>query len=160
MRDNERRLAWIESLIGAQPNLVPRSNVVTVSSAHGPLALPFASVEEIVPASFLRPFAFLPAWFCGTVVRGGDLYPVLDLGGAQEARASIVLVSDDERACGFRFAGAPQVVDLDTVGALADLAEEEKPLPFPLRAAKRFEGPAGPTLLLDVPAVLRARCDA
>ncbi|HIW75449.1 MULTISPECIES: hypothetical protein [Gordonibacter] len=160
MRDNERRLAWIESLIGARPNLVPRSNVVTVSSDHGPLALPFAFIEEIVPGSSLRPFAFLPAWFCGTVARGVDLYPVLNLGGAPQARTSIALVSHDERACGFRFSGAPQVVDLDTVGAVTNLAEGEIPLPFPLSASKRFEGPAGPTLLLDVPATLRALCEA
>lgn len=160
MRNKERRIAWIESLIGAQPTLAPRANVVTVSSELGPLALPFDAIEEIVPGSYLQPFAFLPPWFCGTAVRGSGLYPVVDLGGNREAQACIALASHDERLCGFRFFGSPHVVDLDKAGALIDLAEGEGQLPFPLVASKRFEGPDGPTLLLDMPAIFCALCDA
>lgn len=159
MREKERRLAWIEGLVGAQSNPAPRANVVTVSSDHGLLALPFDAVKEIIPGSYLQPFAFLPPWFCGTAIRGSGLYPVVDLGGNQEARACIALVSHDECLCGFRFFGAPQVVDLEKVGALIELAEGESTLPFPLVASKRFEGPGGRTLLLDMPAILRALCN-
>lgn len=160
MRDKERRLAWIEGLIGTQSNLAPRSNVMTISSDRGPLALSFESIEEVIPGSHLQSFAFLPPWFCGTAVRGADLYPIVDLGGNREARASIALVRHEECLCGFRFFGSPQVVDLDKASSLTDLTEDEGRLPFPLVASKRFEGPEGPSLLLDMPAILRALCDA
>lgn len=159
MRDKERRLAWIETLIGAKPGLTPHANVMTIESDQGLLAFPFEAIEEIIPGTQLQPFAFLPPWFCGTAVRGDGLYPVIDLGGNQKAQASIVLVKHGELFCGFRFFGTPNVIDLDKVGALVDHAKDEGALPFPLVASKRFEGPGGTTLLLDVPAMLRALSD-
>ena len=142
MRDREQRLRWIEKLISGGSERAARSNALVVPTPAGDMAIAFDAIDEVVPASGVRPFAFLPPEFCGVLHRGAELVPVVDAGGG--ATGHVVVVKAKGGLLGLKFHGTPSVANLNEA-ELASVA---------LRMEQRFDGEGLP--VLDVEAAIEA----
>ena len=142
MRDREQRLRWIEKLISGGSERAARSNALVVPTPAGDMAIAFDAIGEVVPASGVRPFAFLPPEFCGVLPRGAELVPVVDAGGGATGHVGVVKA----KGCllGLKFHGTPSVANLNEA-ELASVA---------LRMEQRFDGEGLP--VLDVEAAIEA----
>lgn len=140
MSDREQRLRWIESLISGNQQTPHRSNALVVPTTNGSMAVAFASVEKVVAASEVRPFAFLPREFSGVLPWGYELVPVLDTENfTDEASAHVVIVRSENHLLGLRFVGTPYVVDLD----------ETKHAPLKTCSVQGFDHETLPVLDID-----------
>ncbi len=144
MRDRKQRLNWIENLIGTSYRETERDNALVIPTSSGDMAIAFASIVEVVPASRVQPLALLPDEFCGVLHRGNDLVPVVDTGGRGASQGHVVLTEGRGCPIGFKFSGTPSVVNLDET-EYAALAIERRPAI-----------PADAIPLLDIDAVVDA----
>ncbi|WP_080799777.1 bifunctional autolysin [Arabiibacter massiliensis] len=146
MRDRDQRLRWIEKLIGGSQQDAARANALVIPTVSGPMAIAFASIEEVVAADKVKPLAFLPREFCGVLHRGNELAPVVDAGGAgaEGDAAHVALVRGSGHLLGLRFSGMPYAVNLDEI----------EHAPLEIRFRQEFDPGVMP--VLDVDAVVDA----
>ena len=123
MRDRDQRLHWIEKLIGASYQGEDRRNALVIPTAIGDMAIEFPAIVEVLPGARVQPLAFLPEDFCGVVLHGNALVPVIDTEGTTGAAAHVVLTEGAGCLIGLRFYGTPLVVDLNETEHVAIQAQ-------------------------------------
>lgn len=135
MRDREQRLRWIEKLIGANYQGEDRRNALVVPTAIGNVAIEFSDIVEVLSGARVQSIAFLPEDFCGVVLHGSILVPVVDTEDTTGPAAHVVLAEGAGCLIGLRFYGTPFVVDLneaDHVAIEASRIQQVQPGKLPL----------------------------
>ncbi|MEI3230262.1 MAG: hypothetical protein V8S24_02755 [Gordonibacter pamelaeae] len=120
----------------------------------GDMAIAFDAIDEVVPASGVRPFAsLLPPEFCGVLHRGAELVPVVDAGGG--ATGHVVVVKAKGCLLGLKFHGTPSVGQPERgrarVGGPSHGAALRRRGPSGARRGGRHRGPARAGLSLRRP---------